>query len=291
MNLSLNFSEKTPLQQLFIYLGISLTSLFFFAAVSVSLLPKIADPFTLQLLFSTLQQVFVFMLPALFWGYYYSERPVRQNLYLRYRFKKTDLYTLILLLLSFPAIHTLGGINLYLVQQLPQNLQTYLQAQEEMAFNVYKILFADSSLYHSCLLVLLLALLPAVAEELTFRGVLQTLLLRCSKGRRWRTIVITAFIFSFLHFQFLGFLPRLAMGIVLGYVFFYKGSLVPSMIFHFLFNGIQVIAIRFQGIETLKTFDKQTDDFSYYVGLLAVAGLILIIRYMEKKSSLQQHPL
>jgi membrane protease YdiL (CAAX protease family) len=61
--------------------------------------------------------------------------------------------------------------------------------------------------------------------------------------RPWLGILITATIFSALHGQFLGFVPRLILGIVLGALYWFSGSIYPGIIAHFLNNAVQVVLI------------------------------------------------
>ena len=86
--------------------------------------------------------------------------------------------------------------------------------------------------------LLIIALIPAVGEELTFRGVLQQSLTR--KMNPHVAILLSAALFSFIHFQFYGFLPRMFLGILLGYMFYITNSLWTSILMHFLNNGTAV---------------------------------------------------
>ena len=91
-------------------------------------------------------------------------------------------------------------------------------------------------------MLVVLALLPAVAEELFFRGILQRIFIQMTR-RPWIGIIITAIIFSALHGQFLGFIPRMVLGIVLGALYWYSGSLYPGMLAHFLNNAVQIVLV------------------------------------------------
>ena len=86
--------------------------------------------------------------------------------------------------------------------------------------------------------LLVIALIPAVGEEMTFRGVIQQSLTR--RMNPHIAIILSAAIFSFFHFQFFGFLPRLFLGILLGYMFYITGSLWTSILMHFVNNGASV---------------------------------------------------
>jgi len=88
--------------------------------------------------------------------------------------------------------------------------------------------------------LLIFSFVASFCEEVFFRGTMQPMWYKlCSKA--WIGIFITAFIFSFLHFQFLGFLPRLLAGIVFGGIYYYTGSLWLSVISHILYNGSIVV--------------------------------------------------
>ena len=86
--------------------------------------------------------------------------------------------------------------------------------------------------------LIIIALIPAIGEELTFRGVLQQSLTR--KINPHIAIILSAAIFSFFHFQFYGFLPRMFLGVLLGYMFYITDSLWTSMLMHFVNNGASV---------------------------------------------------
>lgn len=94
------------------------------------------------------------------------------------------------------------------------------------------------------LLVALLAnaLIPAVAEELFFRGGVQQLIGEWTK-KPHLAIVIAAAFFSFLHFDPSGFIVRFVLGVLLGYLFYWSGSLRLAIAAHFFFNAFEVINI------------------------------------------------
>jgi uncharacterized protein len=91
-------------------------------------------------------------------------------------------------------------------------------------------------------------------------------------------IIVTGILFSAFHFQFAGFLPRLALGIILGALYWYSGSLWTSILFHFLFNSLQTI-LAFYKPSTLK--NDQIVDTSplsiIIVGTLATIGIVWVI--------------
>jgi membrane protease YdiL (CAAX protease family) len=83
-------------------------------------------------------------------------------------------------------------------------------------------------------------LLPAIVEELFFRGFLQGQIQR--KMPLHLAVVVTACVFSFVHFQFYGFFVRWLLGVLFGWMRVYSGSIIPNMIAHFCFNGFSILA-------------------------------------------------
>jgi membrane protease YdiL (CAAX protease family) len=98
--------------------------------------------------------------------------------------------------------------------------------------------------------LLTIAFIPAIAEELIFRGVLQKIFGRLFKSGH-AGIWFTAFLFSTVHFQFFGFVPRFILGLAFGYLYFWGGSLWLPVIAHFVNNAFPVVFNFFQGKVTL----------------------------------------
>lgn len=148
---------------------------------------------------------------------------------------------IILMLVSIPftnqlaawneSIH-LGGI-LSKLEEWMKDMEGNAKAATDKMLNVSSIGGLFSNLF-------IMALIPALGEEMTFRGVLQQSLTRSIRNPHI-AIVISAALFSFVHFQFYGFMPRMFLGILMGYMFYSTGSLWTSILMHFLNNGIIVV--------------------------------------------------
>ena len=118
-------------------------------------------------------------------------------------------------------------------------LEDWIKSLEETAKVATEKMLNVNTIGGLLLNIVVVALIPAVGEEMTFRGVLQQSLTR--KMNPHVAIILSAAIFSFIHFQFYGFLPRLFLGLLLGYMFYITGSLWTSMLMHFLNNGTAVV--------------------------------------------------
>ena len=128
--------------------------------------------------------------------------------------------------------------------------------------------------------LLTLALMPAVCEEFFFRGCLQSFLTSHTKHPQ-TAIWLTAFIFSLLHLDPVGFLPRLFLGALLGYVFAASRSLYPGILLHFLNNASVVVAYYLYGngvwTRHPETFSDLWHWWSALPGLALAAVCIILI--------------
>ncbi|RPG81149.1 MAG: CPBP family intramembrane metalloprotease [Crocinitomicaceae bacterium TMED114] len=116
------------------------------------------------------------------------------------------------------------------------------------------------------IVILSVAALPAVFEELAFRGVLQPLLIRAT-GKAWLGIALTSIIFSAIHFQFYGFLPRVLLGALFGWLVYRSGSLIPGMLAHFVNNSLAAA--------TLWVTGSMADDLMDLTPMLIGGSLLL----------------
>ena len=88
--------------------------------------------------------------------------------------------------------------------------------------------------------VFMIAVLPTIGEELLFRGVIQRIFTNMTKNYHWG-IWIAAFIFSAFHMQFYGFLPRLLLGAMFGYLLVWTGTIWVPILAHFVNNTMGVV--------------------------------------------------
>jgi uncharacterized protein len=220
--------------------------------------------------FQAVSSLTIFLLPAAIFAFIvYSERPF-YNLGLR-RIYKPIMYFLavVCMLASFPVVSLLGDIN----QALPLP-KWMVDLEKDTSKQMAAFLKADN-VGQIIINVVVMALLPAVGEELCFRGALQNIMVRISRNA-WVGIIITAILFSALHMQFLGFLPRVFLGIALGAIYYYSGSLWTTILAHFVYNGVQVVGVSYAP----QYVDKSPEIPIYYsiVSAVLVIGILLSMR-------------
>ena len=169
------------------------------------------------------------------------------------------LLALLLILASSPIIGKLYELNMTLdISSISKSLDNYIQMAEKEAANLTKLFLQMPHLSDLIVNLIVFAFIPAMGEELLFRGCVQRIL--NDKIKNYHIAIwTTAALFSFVHFQFLGFLPRMFLGALLGYLFVYSNSIWVPVVTHFLVNGLQVVAsYLFQNGKI--TFDIESTD-------------------------------
>jgi len=139
-------------------------------------------------------------------------------------------------------------------------------------------LFALSSMWDLGLQLLVAALIPAFCEEFFFRGAVQQLLGRMI-GNVHMAVVATALVFSLAHGDLLGLLPRFVLGLLLGYLFLFSGSIWVSVCAHFFNNALVVVAyfLYHRGVSHLNPADPLLLPWTVVVPCLLSAGLLLAV--------------
>jgi membrane protease YdiL (CAAX protease family) len=145
----------------------------------------------------------------------------------------------IIIILPFTNLLTYYNSNLHLPQFL-SGLETFFRDKEVQMTEIMESLLKPGGMGGIFVNLLVIAVIPAIGEELTFRGIIQKLFNRWFGHPHW-AIVLTAFLFSAMHIQFLSFLPRFFLGLVLGYLFYWSGSIWLTILVHFINNAIAVI--------------------------------------------------
>jgi len=131
--------------------------------------------------------------------------------------------------------------------------------------------------------LVLIAILPAMVEEFLFRGCIQQILNEKIKNIHV-AVWISAFIFSFMHFEFFGFLPRMILGGLLGYLFYYSGSIWVNTLAHAFNNGSQVVAIYLfqKGLISTNMEGDSSMPVLYVISSLPILALLIYFLYRSR---------
>ena len=133
--------------------------------------------------------------------------------------------------------------------------------------------------------LLVIAVLPGLGEEILFRGVLQRRL-QSLVGNPHAAIWIAATIFSAIHIQFFGFFPRMLLGALFGYVYYWSGSLWYAIIAHFMYNGTTIVLLYLHQHGVIDTDIDATQSVPWSTAALSVAiGAVLLFIFKRQTSS------
>ena len=197
-----------------------------------------------------LQTISLFLLPSLILAYLCAQAPFSWLQMDKKVDWKVCLWAIGIMLVALPAINLMSHWNQQMV--LPSwltGLEEWMKNKEAEAEWLTKQFMSATTVSALLVNLFLMAVLPAVSEEITFRGVLQRLLSsknsslnsQLSTLNSHLSIWLTAIIFSAVHMQFYGFVPRMLMGALFGYMLVWTGSLWVPMLMHFVNNGMAVL--------------------------------------------------
>ena len=252
--------------------------------------------------FQFLQTVATFLLPAILGAWLWSSdhRPFHwlrlsnqqsaiSNQHSAFSIQKSQIIivAVVTMICALPAINLLADLNSRVV--LPEcmaSLEAMFRAQEDAAAQLTERFLQADNFGVLLINIGLMALLPALAEEISFRGTLQQIL-----GNRHVAIWLTAIVFSAIHMQFYGFIPRMLMGAMFGYVFVWTGNLWIPILMHATNNTIAVIsyfvASRTEAGRELLANDQSWADTigtgpMWWLGVLSLLLTLGLLYYLRR---------
>jgi uncharacterized protein len=230
-----------------------------------------------------LNHVFSFILPAIATAIF-----VYKKLWINYlRLDKQPMIQSILMgivwfVVSIPFVQWVFQMN----QKLP--LPQWMMNLENDTSHLLEGVIAQNNFYEIVINVLLIAVIPAIGEEMVFRGIIQQQIGKLLKNEHV-VVWVSAAIFSAIHMQFQGFFARMLLGALLGYLFVWTKNLWVPMILHLLNNGLQVIGIYAIGIKPSE-MDKlgDADKMPWWLGVLSLVATLcwaVLIQKAHQKPS------
>jgi membrane protease YdiL (CAAX protease family) len=182
------------------------------------------------------------------------------------------------------SMHLPAGLN---------GLETYLKQMEEER-NDLTIRMLDSKKMQDLFFNLfMIAILPAIGEEFIFRGLLQQLLAKWFRNIHI-AIFISAFLFSAIHLQFYGFIPRYLLGMFFGYLFFWSKNIWWAVWAHFVNNAVAVILLFMSNSGKLNIPDILKEDYlvkgGEFIISLIITSLLISLTYLMSRKVIKSSP-
>lgn len=215
-----------------------------------------------------------------------------------FKFSKRNgflLYLLAILALAFliPLVNYTAYFNEQM--SLPESLhfiEEKMKYMEDLAKEITMQLLETDSFFMLIINIIVIAAAPAIGEELMFRGAIQKTLQ--DKKSPLFAIIITSVIFSAMHFQFYGFVPRFILSVFLGMLYYFSGSIRLNMFAHFCNNAVAVVAVYICTLAKIPLDDAPTEslgkeDFSSVaIATLMFAFLMWAIYKIAKKNTKEE---
>lgn len=251
-------------------LGVVVASIFYGFGIPANALDQAAYYRILQ----SFGSVGTFMLPPLFFSYLSERKWFSYN-----RMNKAPGYTMsniviVMSLVLLPIVWILADWNEgWKLPEALAGLDEWMRRMDEQNSELVKLMSRDSRIGILLINIFVMAMLPAVGEELMFRGTVQPFLQKWTKSPHW-AIWITAFIFSAIHFQISGFIPRMLIGAYLGYLCFWSGSLWLPILAHFMHNSMSILS---DFIMSRRGFDVDNLNYTDIHGWKYILGVAIIL--------------
>lgn len=297
-----HLSKGTQFLFLILLCIFSLSVFAIMAAAAMKFIFKVGDVFDLQqmadinnvriiwaLKFSQfLNSVGLFIIPPLLFAFLVSSN---MGEYLNFRKENKGLHyflVVVIMFISLPFLNWMIEWNESI--NLPESLsalEEMMKASEKRASELSKMLLTMNGVGDLFFNLFLIALIPALGEELLFRGVVQKMFAEIFKNKH-AAIILTAVLFSFLHFQFYGFFPRTFFGILFGYMLVWSGSLKLPVVAHFT-NNATVVLVNYFGTENglSEKLDNIGKNDSFLLALISFV-LLVVLMFLFYKSVYKQ---
>jgi len=267
----------------------------FDSMMSIPSISDTGDPGAIQVLkyFQVIQSIGLFIIPPLVLAWLFHGM-ISWYLFMNKATTSASIFLSVLLVIfSLPLINFLAEWNAQM--EFPQwlsGLERWMKNAEENAAELTEAFLNVETTGGLLFNIFMIALLPAVGEELLFRGVIQRIFTKWTVSYHWG-IWISAILFSALHIQFYGFVPRMLLGVIFGYLLVWSGSIWLPVAAHFFNNAFAVAAMFLIDKNILNPAVEDigsTPESRYTVGLsFVLTGLFLWLIYRENKNNMHDY--
>lgn len=246
-----------------------------------------ADVNALRLL-TTGSQVLLILLPGLIFA-----KLVFEDVSSVIRLKMPDwkgigLFILGLIILT-PLLQSFIYIQNYLLESLSnafpilESIKALLDQLDKFVEQAYDKLLVSHSFFESSFIVFVVAVTPAICEEVFFRGFVQKSFEL--KMKPFGAMFITALFFGFYHFSPYGLIGLTALGLYFGYAVYKTDSIITSMLLHFLNNFFAILLyFMFESEDYMSASAVPSDGIGQYIiSFIFLSALFLLLLFGIKK--------
>jgi len=299
------FRGMKPFAQLMFSLFVMVASVFIFMVVGmIAVIPiyglgglmnsmsetSLNSPEGINLLkyFQVIQSIGLFVVPPFIIGWLYQGNFSEYLKINRSTRVQSFLLASICLLAVIPFINFLGAINSQMTfPESISGLEGWMKNMENAAQVMIEKFMKVDGISGLMFNIFMIAVLPALGEELMFRGVIQRIFSDWTKNYHWG-IWISAFLFSALHMQFYGFLPRMALGAMFGYLLVWTGTMWVPILAHFVNNLMGVLGYFLIGkgvlSKDIEEWGTGSEQFPLVVISFLAVGILLFVIFRSEQA-------
>lgn len=242
-----------------------------------------AENLNLQRYMQVMSHIGLFIVPAVVFAFLVGRYPLKYYDGERLPSYKGIIFSALIIVAAAPMVYFLMELNQQL--SLPDSMsriENWMRQAEDAAEVVTEQFLNVAGIQALLFNLFMIAIIPAIGEELIFRGAVQRILHQWTKNIHI-SVIIAAFIFSAMHFQFFGFLPRFVLGILLGYMFVLTGNIWVPIFAHFFNNamGVMLYYVAYNS-EILDPDKLATSGFSLFIVFLSTAMVIFLVVLLQK---------
>ncbi|TDO02720.1 CPBP family intramembrane glutamic endopeptidase [Sunxiuqinia elliptica] len=250
-----------------------------------------SDPSAIALLkyFQVVQSIGLFVVPPFLIAYFFEGQPANYLLLNRKLDGGVAIVGLLAVLVAGPLVGFTGALNeqMHLPEAL-SGIESWMRTMEDQAASLIERFIQVETVWGLLFNLFMIAVIPAIGEELLFRGVVQKIFTQMTRNYHWG-IWISAFLFSALHMQFYGFIPRMVLGALFGYLLVYSGSMWLPILAHFVNNAVGVLILHGEhgGSETVESLNQYSESFSssFVIALMSLVLCVGLLYVMRRKTS------
>lgn len=168
-----------------------------------------------------------------------------------------------------------------------KGFESWAREKEDIAAELTTYLTQFDTFGHFVLAFFVIAVLPGIGEELVFRGMLQPELQRAT-GNIHAAIWISAILFSAIHLQFFGFVPRMLLGVMFGYLYYWSGNIIIPMLAHFVNNGFSILMVYLYQLEIISIdleSGKSASPLIVALFTIITFGLLLYLKKFHRENN------
>ena len=226
--------------------------------------------------FQIAQSVGLFIVPSFILAYLFSANTFKYLKVNKNPLLISCIVSVVIVLSASPLINMVGIRNLEM--KLPEwlsGIEMWMRQSEESAKQITELFVKVDSIQGLWFNIFMIGFIPAIGEELLFRGVIQRIFHEWTKNKHF-AVWISAILFSALHLQFFGFIPRAILGAMFGYLLVYSNNLWLPINAHFAYNTTEVIAYYVYN-KGKTNIDPDAIGTNSMYGVAAIISLVVVI--------------